>query len=81
MTAFPSHERNAFNSLALVVLRSIPGRSGTVTLRAQADALQGASTTAQVNGAGREATTEAAMRMPAPVSVRSPLPPDGRIAP
>lgn len=42
MTVFPSHERNAFNGLALVILRGIPGRSGTVTLRAQSPSLQGA---------------------------------------
>ncbi len=42
MTAFPSHERNAFSGLALVILRGIPGRTGTVTLRATSPQLQGA---------------------------------------
>lgn len=45
MTAFPSHERNAFNGLALVVLRGVPGRAGTVTLRASSPELDGASLT------------------------------------
>ncbi|MDI9238441.1 beta-galactosidase GalB [Lysobacter sp. LF1] len=48
MTAFPSHERNAFNGLALVILRGIPGRSGTVTLRAESPSLQGAALRLQV---------------------------------
>lgn len=39
MTAFPSHERNAFNGLALVIVRGLPGQSGKVTVRAEADGL------------------------------------------
>ncbi len=40
MTAFPSHERDAFNGLALVIVRAVAGRSGAVTVHAEADALQ-----------------------------------------
>jgi beta-galactosidase len=40
MTSFASHERNAFNGLGLVVVRSLPGRTGTITLRAEAASLQ-----------------------------------------
>ena len=40
MTSFASHDRNAFNGLGLVVVRSLPGRTGTITLRAEADSLQ-----------------------------------------
>ncbi|UZK65474.1 beta-galactosidase GalB [Sphingomonas sp. M1-B02] len=39
MTAFPSHRRNAFNGLALVILRGLPGSAGGVTLRAKAPGL------------------------------------------
>ncbi len=48
MTPFPSHQRNAFNGLALVILRSKPGQTGTVTVRAQSAQLQAAQTTVQV---------------------------------
>jgi len=42
MTAFPSHERDAFNGLALVIVRAIAGRPGAVTVHAEAEALQAA---------------------------------------
>lgn len=42
MTSFTSHERNAFNGLGLVVVRSLPGRSGTITVHAEADSLRSA---------------------------------------
>ncbi|UNK48755.1 DUF4982 domain-containing protein [Lysobacter sp. S4-A87] len=48
MTAFPSHERNAFNGLALVIVRSRPGQAGAVTVRAMSAHLQDAQTTVQV---------------------------------
>lgn len=44
MTAFPSHQRNAFNGLALVIVRGLPGQSGEVTVRAEADGLGSSST-------------------------------------
>ncbi|WP_244181679.1 beta-galactosidase GalB [Blastomonas natatoria] len=43
MTAFPSHQRNAFNGLALVIVRGLPGQFGRVTVRAEADGLTPAS--------------------------------------
>jgi len=42
MTAFPSHQRNAFNGLALAIVRGLPGQPGTLTLHAQSDALRSA---------------------------------------
>jgi len=38
---FRSSERKAFNGLALAIVRGMPGRPGTITLRADADSLQG----------------------------------------
>ena len=43
MTAFPSHQRNAFNGLALVIVRGLAGQSGKVIVRAEADGLAPAS--------------------------------------
>lgn len=40
---FPSATRNAFNGLALVIVRSKPGTVGTIRLSAKSGALQGAS--------------------------------------
>ena len=34
-TPFPSHERKAFSGLALVIVRSKPGQSGTITVTAE----------------------------------------------
>lgn len=45
MTAFPSHQRDAFNGLALVIVRGLPGKTGKVTVRAEAEGLGSASTT------------------------------------
>ncbi|MBU8975829.1 DUF4982 domain-containing protein [Lysobacter sp. MMG2] len=42
MDAFPSHERDAFSGLALAIVRAVPGRSGAITVHAEADALQSA---------------------------------------
>lgn len=39
-TPFPSHEREAFNGLALVIVRGIPNESGTITVRAESDGLE-----------------------------------------
>jgi beta-galactosidase len=38
-TSFQSHERAAFNSLCLVIVRAKPGAVGRITLKAQADGL------------------------------------------
>ena len=43
--SFQSPERPAFNGLCLVIVRADPGRTGTLTLRAASDSLQGASVT------------------------------------
>lgn len=45
MEAFGSHERRLFSGLALAIVRAVPGSSGTITLRAESDALQGTSIT------------------------------------
>jgi len=45
MDAFPSHDRRAFSGLALAIVRAIPGKTGTITLRADGDHLKGASVT------------------------------------
>jgi beta-galactosidase len=42
--SFQSPERNAFNGLALVIVRAKAGQPGTITLRAHADGLKDAST-------------------------------------
>ena len=42
MDAFPSHDRRAFSGLALAIVRAIPGKAGTITLRADGDNLKGA---------------------------------------
>jgi beta-galactosidase len=41
LTAFPSRARNAFNGLALVIVRGVPGKSGVVTVRAESAGLAG----------------------------------------
>ncbi|MCW3849427.1 DUF4982 domain-containing protein [Sphingomonas sp. LB-2] len=40
---FPSPRRKAFNGYALVIVRSKPGKAGTITLRADSGSLRGAS--------------------------------------
>lgn len=42
--SFKSTERNAFNGLALVIVRALPGQPGTITLNASADNLSSATT-------------------------------------
>jgi beta-galactosidase len=42
---FPAPERDAFNGQALVVVRTLAGRPGTIRVSAQSGALQGASVT------------------------------------
>ena len=49
MTSFASHERNAFNGLGLVVVRGLPGRAGTITVRAEANSLQSANASIKSN--------------------------------
>jgi beta-galactosidase len=41
-TPFPSHEREAFNGLALVIVRGISGESGEITVSAESDGLKAA---------------------------------------
>ena len=45
LTAFPSHERKAFNGLALVIVRAKPGEPGAITLKARGEGLRGAEIT------------------------------------
>ncbi len=45
MTPFPFHERRAFNGMALVIVRSVDGEVGTITVRARSGEL----TEAKVN--------------------------------
>ena len=40
MTAFPSHSREAFNGLAMVIVRSNKGESGTITVTAKSPGLK-----------------------------------------
>lgn len=39
-TPFQSHERNAYNGLALVIVRARKGHSGTITVKAEAEGLK-----------------------------------------
>lgn len=50
---FPSAARNAFNGLALVIVRSKPGTAGTIRLSAKSGALQGASLSLESMRAGK----------------------------
>lgn len=43
LTPFPSHERKAFNGLALVILRANPNEPGTIRLKMESEGLEGAS--------------------------------------
>jgi beta-galactosidase len=45
MTAFPSHDRKAFNGLALVIIRAQPGEVGNIVVRAKSEGLQDAEIT------------------------------------
>jgi beta-galactosidase len=40
MVAFPSHEREAFNGLALVIIRSQKGVKGTIKVTAKSNRLK-----------------------------------------
>jgi beta-galactosidase len=46
---FPSPERPALNGLCLAIVRSRPGRKGTITVRAESPALQGVNVTLQAH--------------------------------
>lgn len=54
MTAFPSAQRKAFNGLALAIVRALPGKTGAITLRAEAVGLAGATTTIRVAAPRRQ---------------------------
>jgi beta-galactosidase len=43
--SFQSKERNAFNGLCLAIVRTQPGRTGTITLKAESDGLAAATVT------------------------------------
>jgi beta-galactosidase len=45
MVPFQSHERKAFNGMALVIVRSVPGKTGTVTVKAKSPGLENATVT------------------------------------
>jgi beta-galactosidase len=45
LTPFPSHERQAFNGLCLVIVRGMPGRPGTIGLKAESEPLGSATVT------------------------------------
>jgi beta-galactosidase len=47
---FQSRERNAYNGLALVVVRTKAGEPGAITLKAQSDGLTPAEITLQSEG-------------------------------
>jgi beta-galactosidase len=44
---FPSHEREAFNGLCLVIVRGKSGQPGTIRLKAESDSLESATVTLQ----------------------------------
>lgn len=39
LTPFPSHERAAFNGFCLVIVRGMPGKAGTIKLKAESESL------------------------------------------
>ena len=45
MTIFASHDRKAFNGLALVIIRAKPGQRGAIVVRASSPGLEAAQTT------------------------------------
>ncbi len=45
MTAFPSHDRQAFNGLALVIVRAKRGQSGAIVIHAKSEGLRDAKCT------------------------------------
>ncbi len=42
MNPFPSHNRKAFNGLALVIVKAKKGETGTITIKVKSDGLEGA---------------------------------------
>ena len=42
MVPFPSHNRKAFNGLALVIVRSVAGNAGIITVKAKSPGLKDA---------------------------------------
>ncbi|MBN6103559.1 DUF4982 domain-containing protein [Xanthomonas sp. CFBP 8703] len=48
LESFAAPARNAFNGLALAIVRALPGESGTITLHVEADTLQAAHTQLRV---------------------------------
>ncbi|MBN6150579.1 DUF4982 domain-containing protein [Xanthomonas sp. AmX2] len=48
LESFTSRERNAFNGLALAIVRALPGKTGTLTLHVESDTLQPTRTRVQV---------------------------------
>jgi beta-galactosidase len=47
LVPFPSHEREAFNGLCLVIARGMPGQPGTIKLKAESGSLESATVTLQ----------------------------------
>ena len=47
LTAFPSKDRKAFNGLALAIVKAKPGATGTITVTAGGQGLEGASATVE----------------------------------
>ncbi|TXK48163.1 glycoside hydrolase family 2 protein [Pontibacter qinzhouensis] len=51
LVPFPSHERDAFHGLCLVIVRAKPGQKGTIKLKAESDELEAATITLKtING-------------------------------
>jgi beta-galactosidase len=50
-TPFQSHEREAFNGLALVIVRARPGAAGRMTLTASSDGVKAGVTTIRTQSA------------------------------
>ncbi|QNH19041.1 beta-galactosidase [Xanthomonas sp. SS] len=48
LESFAAPARNAFNGLALAIVRTLPGKTGTITLHVESDTLQAASTQMRV---------------------------------
>jgi beta-galactosidase len=59
MTAFPSPDRQAFNGLALAIVRAKSGQSGSIIIRAKSDGLQ----EAQCEIAARDPELDRAVRL------------------
>jgi beta-galactosidase len=48
LVPFPSHERKAFNGLALIIIRSMPGKPGSMTVTAKSKGLEEAQVVVKV---------------------------------